>query len=550
MIKNLLGTLLVSCTLLILASCGKTSEGNFIVPEDASVVVYINSESLSSKLSWDEIKATKWFQEASKKADDSTSKMLLDDPEKSGLSTKAPFVFFYKKESPKSAYVALQAVVKDAKDLEAMLKEATKNDDVKFSKEGDINYMTKDDGDGVVAWTSERVFLIGDASDKGYDYDSRFDMPRDSSDPAIGGPAIENTPAKKLDLKAIAKTLHGMKTNEGLIKDDRFAKLVKSKGDVHFWGNYQELMKGMPFGPLSMVNPGKLFQGNFHTGTLNFENGKIVVESNSYYNKDVEAIFKENGNRKIDGDMIKQIPSDNVIAVLAASFKPQSIEDLLKLLGMDGAANAFLAEADLTLKDITSSTKGDIVFSFSDFSMKNVMDTMTWEGGGEPYVYSKPDINYNLLFSMSVADKNSFNKLVNTANEMIGKQGGKLPVDFKLSDKYFVVGNKPETVNEYLEGSKKEKSFLSKIEGHPVGFYCDLQRLFASVDTTRVPMFGDMSNSISVSKAFWQDIVAYGGDWKDGAVTSHFEINLVDQNTNSLKQLNQYLDKLAASDNK
>jgi hypothetical protein len=43
----------------------------------------------------------------------------------------------------------------------------------------------------------------------------------------------------------------------------------------------------------------------------------------------------------------------------------------------------------------------------------------------------------------------------------------------------------------------------------------------------------------------WQDVVASGGEYKDKATAFEFEINLVDKNTNSLKQLNQYIDKMA-----
>jgi len=43
----------------------------------------------------------------------------------------------------------------------------------------------------------------------------------------------------------------------------------------------------------------------------------------------------------------------------------------------------------------------------------------------------------------------------------------------------------------------------------------------------------------------WQDITVKGGDFKDKYSESEFEINLVDKNTNSLKQLNQYIDKIS-----
>ena len=39
----------------------------------------------------------------------------------------------------------------------------------------------------------------------------------------------------------------------------------------------------------------------------------------------------------------------------------------------------------------------------------------------------------------------------------------------------------------------------------------------------------------------WDNVVATGGGFKDGGVTQHIELNLMDKNTNSLKQLNRYM---------
>jgi hypothetical protein len=37
-----------------------------------------------------------------------------------------------------------------------------------------------------------------------------------------------------------------------------------------------------------------------------------------------------------------------------------------------------------------------------------------------------------------------------------------------------------------------------------------------------------------------------GGEIKDGAMTAEFVVNLIDKKTNSLKQINQYIEQLAA----
>ncbi len=51
---------------------------------------------------------------------------------------------------------------------------------------------------------------------------------------------------------------------------------------------------------------------------------------------------------------------------------------------------------------------------------------------------------------------------------------------------------------------------------------------------------------IDESEKMWENLYSTGGEFKDGRVVMTSEINLVDKNTNSLKQLNHYFDLIYA----
>ncbi len=55
--------MLVGFALLINSCSTKTNEEGKMIPKNAPVIVYFNTKSLLSKLSWDEIKQTNWFKE-------------------------------------------------------------------------------------------------------------------------------------------------------------------------------------------------------------------------------------------------------------------------------------------------------------------------------------------------------------------------------------------------------------------------------------------------------------------------------------------------------
>ena len=110
-----------------------------------------------------------------------------------------------------------------------------------------------------------------------------------------------------------------------------------------------------------------------------------------------------------------------------------------------------------------------------------------------------------------------------------------------MNNDLFVMGTSQQLVDDYLKGGNKSFAFTSKIKGHPFGMYVDLQKIMAR--TMRVKDSTDRT-SYDASLAMWEDVVITGGEFTDGGVEQHLEINLVDKNTNSLKQLNQYADKM------
>ena len=55
------------------------------------------------------------------------------------------------------------------------------------------------------------------------------------------------------------------------------------------------------------------------------------------------------------------------------------------------------------------------------------------------------------------------------------------------------------------------------------------------------------SASYDATVKMWQDVVGTGGDYKNGVSSGEFSINLVDKSKNSLKQINEYANKMSAA---
>jgi len=157
-IKNFLILGLVS---FFIASCGSKS-ADVLIPEDAAMVLHVNAASLSSKISWNDIKSSDWFKMMSHDEPSSDiQRKLLEDPAASGIDLNSDF-FMFMKPSGNHMYLCFQGKLKDAKAFEDMIKKIDKN--VEIKKDGDMNYAGDDD-DAYMTWKSDRFIMVADASD-------------------------------------------------------------------------------------------------------------------------------------------------------------------------------------------------------------------------------------------------------------------------------------------------------------------------------------------------------------------------------------------------
>ena len=114
-------------------------------------------------------------------------------------------------------------------------------------------------------------------------------------------------------------------------------------------------------------------------------------------------------------------------------------------------------------------------------------------------------------------------------------------LSYNVSDKFFAIGTEKLSVDKYV-GSANNNSFnfIDKITGGSSAFYVNFQLLMNSIGNE---MTRDSLDNIAFQETLkmWDNVVATGGGFKDGGVTQHIELNLMDKNTNSLKQLNKYM---------
>lgn len=502
------------------ASCKDSNTQGRHIPSTASIAVHINGKSLSEKLPWNDIKANPLFENVYTDSNMSaTMKKIFDNPDNSGIETKSDIIFFVQRDAD-GGYVALQGEVKDAAAFKTLTAEMVKNGTA--SEKDGISFVNN--STSCVGWSKEKFVFIADAPEMGQLDELSRRMKRDS---------IDISTNKKRDVVAACKSVFELDESKSLAKNEKFGDLIKEQGDLHFWINAEEMNKnGASLMPaLAMINLEKLYKGNYTAGTVNFDNGKINLSMKSYAGEEMSKLYEKYSGSKVSEEMLKKIPGKDVMGALALNFKPEGLKEFLRITNLEGFVNVGVSELGFTLDDFVKANKGDIVLGLTDLAIK----TDSIDGGAG----NRPDFNY--VFATSVGDKTAFNKLVKAGELLSGKliEPGKAPFAYSTNGTYFAFSNTQANADQFVNGAGSSFDFISKISGEPIGGYFNIQSIMKA--------FGSEASKDSLGKMvydaslkMWDNVTFKGGSFKDGAMISNGEINLVDKSTNSLKQMNTY----------
>lgn len=507
--------------LIFFASCSKKS--NVPVPVDAGFVMHINGSSLLSKVSWDEFKQGELYKTASEEIHDEFQSKILSNPDSTGIDLKGDAYIFTRSMS-RGGYIALTCAIKDEKQFSEFMARATED---KIVKEAGLSVIK--DRDNVFTWNNERMVLISNS-------------PNINSNPFTKMGSSANSRYPEDSLVKFASEIYTLKGSNSVGSNKKFTAMMKEPGDMHFWINSGKAYGSSLPAMLSITKLSVLMDGNYTTATLNFDNGKIDINSKTYYNKELTELYKKYGSKNIDESMFNKIPSGNVTGVLAINYPPEGLKAFLTLLGLDGLINMYLSEIGYSIDEFVKATKGDLMFAVTDLVTKE-QEVRYGTGPMDVYKTQKPDAK--MLFAASVNDETAFQKLITIVTEKINEGGPRVTamaekIPYQLKNGWFVAGDSV-SVHSFGTGNTSH-SFASKFSGHSIGMFVDVQKIITGLNG----FYTDSTSRLIADRSakFWQDVMIYG-DIKNEEGIAHMEINLVDKNTNSLKQLNDYLGAIA-----
>lgn len=479
----------------LFVSC-KSKNNELTVPKDASTVVHLNGASITSKANWNDLIQADWFRREKQMSTDSFDKQLMEHPEQSGIELKSDFIYFTQKKDF-TTYSVFEGKLKSASDFEKMLRE--KNPGKKVEDGGSFSYMLVDNSN-FVSWTSSKFIYIG------------------------GQQLMGQAPTVSVDsLKAYAKSIYDLEKENSIESNENYAALMKEEGDVHFWSVSADALSDIQFGPVPLIAASAMMQGSVTDGTINFENGKVVIKSRQFLNQTLSNLISKYNAKPLSVDLLNHV-AQGASVVIAMNYHPQLIKDFLKVSGTQSTTNKFLEDYNLSFDALLQSTKGEILMTAADLGPQQMSDDDEMEDDIFPF-------GGNLLFAASLNNDTAFKRVQPIIKQFFPTAAT------TIQNNWFLLGNSSATIDHFFSPNTNDV-VVSKLSGHPIGIYIDIQKGLQQWNTHGLD--SALLQQIELSKNFWRDVVSTGGEFKNGAINFETSVNLADKSTNSLKQFAKY----------
>lgn len=511
--SRIIALLLVS--LFVLSACNSKPDHRKYIPKDAAVVAGINLSSLSKKIAWNMITGSKIFKEMEKKVPKKNGSDVMSGIDKAGIDVMNTFYVYLKNDNRFNTGMKVTALVplNDAVAWEAYLKKSFPQAAV---TEHNKLKVTSLDGNMYMGWDKNLLIIMNVLSDNAGDMAAEMD-------------------------NAFAIT------DDNSIKANKnFEKLEGAGHDLSMWVNYDEIMNsyndrmGTNASPVSLSKT--MWKETAFACGFDFVKGKITGDMTYYTSKGMEKIYKEFGSGNVNKDMISRLPGKELDMLVAAHFSTKALKEMMDSTGVLGLANTGLSAQGTNVDNVLDAFTGDMAFAINNLSVTSVP-------ASADVPFPTQNSNYCMTYVMKINKKANFDQLMTFA-----KQAGMLPVGegymmpVSVRDSVFVLSNNDYAVfsNKYtnavsiLHDNYKDQpmgsAVASNANGHPFSMFIDIQETIKKIDMSAM-MTAQDAGIFNESKNLLTNISFNGGDYKDGAMQAHMEINFTNKDESSILTL-------------
>jgi hypothetical protein len=386
-----------------------------------------------------------------------------------------------------------------------------------------------------------------------------FTVPRSSN-----GPLVPIATAQLKAARRVAAALRGFSDTK-FSTDTRFTTAFSDGGDVHLWSakgqwlsmleKFSKKMPGMgQFGNMSQF-AGKSSVSGPSISTLRFENGRISYRTLKFVNPTELAAIQRTLGQGLSPELLALVPPRPLLGVAALHFDIAAIEDTLKRNPSFPMIDTMMQSKGVSVMDILHALKGDFVFLVCQPD-KPTADTTGKKKMPAPAMFLIATINDKAAFEKvlpMIKVKNAMDPVTADTTMTDTAAHKKNPFQYYIEKDDLIVLGKRHQLKEFLNnppsGDPIGKLLPSQVRENAFDAGIDLHGLVTALVG---PMLTPADSQDPKGKAIldmlqqFQTLQISFGAIHDGAMETNVELNLTDQNKNSLTILTNMITTLAA----
>lgn len=543
------------------------------VPKDAALVIALNAENLDSKVSIEELKKVGFINMglnmAGSMGGGPAVQQFVNDPNSVGLDMMQP-MYFFMDMGENGMKTSLAVKVIDSKKLSDFIAEIG----------GSMAAVQKTDGfeyietpEGVMSWNNEiMMFSNVEMQWSTEDYENDWDEMK-----------------KKQQEATMAYVKSAMSPANSILSVPSFQKEIDKADDLTYWVNYPKVMTYTnqmseefggdfmgPYQGMIMNMAAGLYEDIYIGGSLNSQDGAMVLETNYSYNEQMETLMESGSNIKSNKKYARYIPQENLLGYYSFSYDLETIGEgieemtmpLVREMPMFGEMAAEAIEVlDIIIDEdaIYELIEGDMVLAFTglkEFERTEV--EYDEEFNAQEYTVEETLPIFNLMLTTGDPEEMShLFKLGKAASVLLpgtnnsfklSIPGEDLPMDIFLAMKEDIVfiTNDQELVENRLVTELEKENMMAKqhrkmLKKNSQVFFVDLPKTMETASQLLPPdaQGPQVQGMIENFRSVFRDLTfTTKRKVKDQTLSSEVRMNFIDKDRNGLEQILYFANEL------
>ena len=525
------------------------------LPEDATVVMHFDIKRIAGKIPGETFRQSFLYREMMKDRSVPIS-TFFTQPEKSGIDLSAGIMLAmkiqgmdrYEKPQP---IIYLVGKIQDAETFTGNIKKMF-NGEIEHDSEL-INVYGTDrilslGGKMTAGWNNDVFVITSGYSEEITNEISKYYNFEDTT------AVIDTTAKQPFDINGLMERfkksqrelcfqLLAGKSQNSFSTNSYFTSLMNSEGDIKTWNGgganpiFERALTMAPF-----LNKLQAFAGNNKTSIVNFENGKVVIQSRNFLEATVADVYKKYSFAGQNTDLLRRLPEGKLMGLMNMSYNQDMAKEMMQKTGLAGLLDSLKGKIPFDISLISGVFKSNMMLAVlkSDVTANTDEQTTKMEG-------------LKLIVALPIADKTKFQQFKEAImplwDSLKVARGDKMkdPTPFaKYNDELLVLSLSPAVATSYLNntGTGTVPEWLQTFSKHPMVMSLNMKELMGM-------MWGKKKteNRVAINENkmlnIFDQMIMYGGEYENESINNTMEFRFTNQTDNALKQLFDMMNGMA-----